>query len=293
MSDSAAQQALERVLVWTRDHTNDWPYGDTFEGLLRATFARATNTYSAAVMLTKAGYGPPAVMLARSLFEDTFVAYWMVWGPHESEWIVKRLTDQHNYFRLLRKATADSYPHVAGKVSLPDEADLREEKTRYEKLFGEYGQHPWWANDIEEVKVGEGGVKRYKLIGRRSIPDLIGELEEAAEKKANTGESFLTGGPLLPLVKDMRLMYVFVQSMNNQTLHHTSLDVLGGFRTHERSLAWREGPTDDVVVRRARGSLYLAFEKLIYLMGDRFNLELITEFLAINPDGFEPFVSSE
>lgn len=291
MSRSSAQDALERVLVWTNGHTDSWPYRDEFGGLLRATFARATNTFSAAVILTREGYGPPAVMLARSLFEDTFVAYWMVWGPHEPQWIVKRLMDQQNYFRLLRKTSVDSYPYISGEFYLPDEADLREEEGRYQKLFGEYGQHPWWSSDIEESQDGETGAKRYKLVSRRSLPTLIGELEEAAEEKTNTGESILTCGPLLPLVKDMRLMFVFVQSLNNQILHHTSLDILGMFRTQEHPLARREGPSEDLV-RRAQGSLYLAYEKLIYLMCDRFHPELVNEFLAINPDGFTPFISS-
>jgi hypothetical protein len=291
MSRSSAQEALERVLVWTNGHTDSWPYTDEFGGLLRATFARATNTFSAAVILTREGYGPPAVMLARSLFEDTFVAYWMVWGPREPQWIVKRLLDQQNYFRLLRKTSADNYPYVSGDFYLPDEADLREEESRYRKLFGEYGQHPWWSSDVEESQDAETGATSYKLLTRRSLPALIGELEKAAEEKTDTGESILTCGPLFPLVKDMRLMFVFVQSLNNQILHHTSLDILGTLRTQERPLARREGPSEDLV-RRAQGSLYLAYEKLIYLMCDRFHPELVNEFLAIVPDGFTPFIAS-
>jgi hypothetical protein len=290
MASPTAQEVLEKIVMWANAHADDWPFSDLFGALVRATFARATNTFTAAVMLTREGYGAPATMLTRSLFEDAFVAYWMVW-VQDSQWVVDRLFAQERYLRVVRRATAERHPHVTGIMPHVDEAALgQNDLNRYVKLFGDHGQHTWWANEIEEVVDSESDAKRYKLVEKRNLSILIDELESEAEKKTNTGQSVLTSGPLLPLVKDMRLMYEFVQQWNNQILHLTSTDVLRTVAGQDRPWARREGPSEDFV-RRARGALYIAYEKLIYLMGDISNPELLLEFLNLNKDGFEPFIS--
>jgi hypothetical protein len=286
MSHLKAQQSLEQMHAWASENSQNWPTSDEFGVLLRATFARATKTFAAAVMLTGKGYGPGAVMLARSLCEDMIVAYWMVWVP-EPQYVVRRLADQARYLRLVAKDTMDSHKHLLGDLSLPDEDDLRSDQDRYTKLFGDVGQINWWAREITKSDNQTG----YKVECKRTLHGLIKELEDAAERQADTGDSILAGGLLQPLVSDMRLMFDICQRSNNAILHHTATGVL---RTDKASghIVWDEGPSKDLIAV-AQGTLYLAYEKLIYLMCDRFNPGLAIDYLKLNEEGFSPFVKSD
>lgn len=287
MSDEA-QATLEKIQKWADAHAGDWPFRDAFGGILRATFARATKTFAAGVTLTGRGYGPQAMMLARPLVEDAIVAYWSVWVK-EPQFVVERLVDQATYFSgHIRRKTMEAHPRIFGEVPPSDGDSLRPDRERCEALFGRHANVSWWANDIEEVPDPKPGQRRYKVVCSRTPPILIKELEVAARAKHGTEESILTIGALVPLIEDMRAMYDVVQRSGNVVLHNTGLSVLKAF--DEKTESWREGPAPDDWLPEAQGSLYLAYEKLIYLMCDRFNPALIEDYLAANADGFKAFV---
>lgn len=283
------QTALEEMLRWANDHTDDWPFEDIFGGMLRATFARATKTFAAGARLTREGYGPQAMMLARSLTEDMVVAYWSVWVK-DPEWVVERLVDHANSFRLIGIERVRAYPHLFGSVELHGEIELRDEEERYKVLFGRYGSASWWANDIEEVAEPGPGQSRYKVVCTRNLPLLLDELEEAAREKTGTDESFLTVEALLPLVEGMRPMFDFLHRSGNSILHHTGFIVMGTFNQEEEN--WQEGPSEDWLAE-ARGTLYMAFQNLVFLMCDRFNMSLVDSYVAVNPKGLGAFVKDD
>lgn len=283
----SAQEVLERAVAWAETRAGRWRYDDVFGGLLRATFARATKTFAAAVMLTGAGYGPQAAMLARSLFEDAIVSYWAVWIA-DPDWVVRRIEDHANHMRLLTEDTAEEYADVFGEIALPDDLPRGSERDRLLALFGRRASVSWWAPVLNRELPDRRPGPPDRVVGVRSLHRLVRELERAAPA-IDAPDSVLAQGALPRLVRDLRLMYDVVQSCNNMYLHQTGASVLIAFDAEDES--WRDGPSADWV-RQAQGALYLGYEKLVLLMCDRFDPALATDWFTVSPDGFTPFVAS-
>jgi hypothetical protein len=272
-----SQRELDRTLEWACAHSGDWRVEDRRGDQLRATFARATETFAAATVLTREGYGFQAIMLARPLFEDLVIACWLKWAA-DPDWVIARLNDQHHHSRLIWNDITDRYPSL-GPWELPDEATLHAERDRYQALFGPYGERSWWAvRSIEEISDPKTGKRRYRARGKnRNLKTLIDEVEtEVAPESSEL--IVVSSGPPRTLIERLRYLFDVVYRTNNELLHHTARGFVLAYNQEDK--AWREGPSDDLVPL-ARNSLLMTYDKLIFVMCQHGNPALESDYLDL------------
>ena len=114
------------------------------EQLLVALFSRSLRTYSGAVELARIGYGPQAVMLNRSLFEDMIDAHWITVEPELS---VRLAEDHHQHIRMLNS-------DLLRELKLMPEDEIPTFTSGQRKLltdlFGRHGAQSWTRLSIHE-----------------------------------------------------------------------------------------------------------------------------------------------
>ncbi len=125
------------------------PSDDLAGSLLMRIYARGSKTFRASLHLSCLGYGVPAGMLNRSLFEDTIIAHWVKLNPDSAGPMIDR---------------ADKYEHEKWRVALEkhgrsDERELppltEDERKELSRDFR--GGRTWTGLNLYElVKAVEG-----------------------------------------------------------------------------------------------------------------------------------------
>lgn len=173
--------------------TAEWAMAPgSFENLIIGTFARATKTFRAALLLCDRGYGEQAAMLNRSLFEHMVVTWWMSLQPDGDE-LVERMKRHYDHARVLYERASDQHPELEldpGAEATPLEVEY---VAALDKEFGRHGGQ-WHGKRLDE---------------------LVREVEEGWDEPY--------GGMLWKFFR-------FVNHWNNYILHHSSIGVTEGVR---------------------------------------------------------------
>jgi hypothetical protein len=267
---------LIQILSWVRAHNYAWEFPGEQGIHLRALFARATSTFTAATHLTASGYGAQAIMLCRPLFEDMVLICWIKWIAHPNL-VTSRLRDQERHSDLIWNEVSDKYPSVPRRPIQYEPNST--ERARYKALFGEYGQIPWWeTRDIDpRTPVTDKG--SFKATGKpRKLRVIISELAERAVPHSLDVTVPLSGPPEL-LVRRLEHMHDVVNRTNNEMLHHTARG--NGLSYDPRTRQWRDGATNEAVPM-ALSSLLITYDKLIFVMIDHGNhKDLAADYLTL------------
>jgi len=284
-------EALTVLSNWAAEHA-DWPTPKTLDGILRATFARATKTFNAAVLLTDQGYGPQAGMLARSLFEDMLVAYWMTFCADEA-WVRRRIDDRMQFGRLLMRETALKHRwEIRPEEDIP-EADmrkLREDEPRYAATFGPFGDVSWWAaTDVHQKTTKKGEAGKWVAGGRRQLVGLVRALDAHPGREGGPFDQVVGQRPDEGEHTTLRRMYDIAHNFNNMMLHHSpfsmELHVYGEAGGNPDT--WNEEPSDQWVAQ-IQLCLFWTYGQLILLMCQTLNPDLVDEAIEL----FERTLSS-
>lgn len=276
MSQDPDQQVLEELLRWARAHSGRWLVSDRRGVQLRTLLARATETFSAAIHLTGAGYGRQAIMLARPLFEDLILACWTKWVA-DPDWIDSRMKEQNRHTTLLWNELIDKYPSLGPRLSQEEPSSA--ERDRYKALFGPYGELSWWTvREIDEVPNPQPGKGLYRTRGKsRNLKTLVEDLatRAAPESSKLVVVSSSTGPPQM-LIDRLWYLYDIVNRTNNEALHYTSRAYVLAF--DHMNKVWREGPSEDMLYI-SRSTLLMTYEKLFFVMFQHGNNRLETDYI--------------
>lgn len=125
--------------------------------------ARALRTYTAALALCRQGYGDPALMLVRSLFEGMAIAHW----ASEQEYEAHRRYDRH--FRHTQILWHEKLHAVGWDNLVPNALEVSDdERDELHQLFGKYGSRLW--------------------TGHRDMYDLVAAIEHQWKNEASKAE---------------------------------------------------------------------------------------------------------
>ncbi len=119
------------------------PSRDDVGATLLTTYARATKTYRASIVLAGQGFGEQAGMLNRSLFEDMIVGHWLRRTPAAVE-------KMHRHARLL----VDRGRKDAHRLGRPDILEVLPEVPRKElnELKAEFaGKKHWTGKTMDQL----------------------------------------------------------------------------------------------------------------------------------------------
>jgi len=98
--------------------------------------SRSLNTYWSATELARMGFGPQAVMLNRSLFEDMIDAHWITVEPTLA---VQRIDEHQLHGRMLLADAVRAEGLPEAELVTFDPA----ERSSLDGIFGEYGDRSW------------------------------------------------------------------------------------------------------------------------------------------------------
>jgi hypothetical protein len=185
------------------------------------TFAKATKTYRAVLLLCDRGYGQQAGMLNRSLFEHAVVAWWLLLCPAEDEEeTMAALRDHRAHARVLYDRSMEQHPELSdgGAASEDDPEETRERLSPFEpeyvvaldKRFGKYG--------------GQWHGKR--------LDGLVREVEAVVDERYATA---------------FWKFFRFVNHHNNYVLHHSAIGVADSVKWEDPAQApsISVGPSQD------------------------------------------------
>jgi hypothetical protein len=202
------------------DEDREWTMTPgALKNVFQGTFASATQTYGAMLLLCDRGYGTQAGMLNRSLFENAVVVWWMHLHENPTE-VIELLRKHHEHSRVLWDRAAELHPELqlppTTKIRAPDESDIAD----LDRLFGRYG-NSWY---------------------RKPLVDLVRDVEDRWDE--NYPGMFW---------KFLR----FVNHWNNSMLHHSSAAVTTAieWNTIEQPPTLRLGPDREWT----QGSLWAGF----------------------------------
>lgn len=175
--------------------------------VLYGTAARGHKTYRALLYLCSLGFGPQAMMLARSLIEDALTARWT---ELHSDDAIERIVRHEKHMAYVFSETLKER-----KLDLGDLANLEpltedELKAAIED-FGKYGQRPW--------------------TGHRGLVELSKDLDE---DWGDENERYLLGH-----VCAIHLRYV------NLTLHNTAVSIAKPSYPNDVTAAYDAGESED------------------------------------------------
>jgi len=128
-------------LIGIADHLNDQPVAVSeqlpFFALTELT--RATKTLRSVCLLVRSGYGPQALVLARTIFESALSVVWALKHPEDTD---KRI-DYHRRLALTVEAEAWKQSGIAKLDSSPKPPLSATERAQAEKWFGKRGTGQW------------------------------------------------------------------------------------------------------------------------------------------------------
>jgi hypothetical protein len=234
----SSQAALEEMLAWV-DRASPQLSAAAESPALRLTFERARRTFAGGVLLTGLDFGPQAAMLARSLFEDVLLAFWMstCMAPERVE---ERLQAQRRYRQLLADPSSEGLNDLDRRL--------------LEALFGRRGELSWWSRSVVPVADPEGGQPSFRLDRRRTPWTLIDEVRRRLEQVAEAAPSEARE-PILKIPDHLRYLYREVNRFNNELLHHS---VTGLSALYE--------PVASRTTFMIRTALYMTFDMLVFLL---------------------------
>lgn len=189
---AAARELLEYVKALTEDAegTEAWRLEPgAFRNIVIGTFARATKTYGAVLLLCDRGYGEQAGMLNRSLFEYTVTAWWML-EQDEAE-VMDALRKHHDHARVLYERALETHPELKSEPEGEPEPLSAEYVAELDDKFGEHG--------------GQWHKKR--------LDQLVREVEDSWDA---------------PYANTLWKFFRFVNHWNNYMLHHSAVGVSEG-----------------------------------------------------------------
>jgi hypothetical protein len=260
VAESPSQAALERMLEWVDQWAAELRAAAEHP-VLGLTFERSRTTFTAAVMLTGRDYGPQAAMLARSLFEDMLLAFWMSWCL-PADRVEARLDAQRRHRQFLADLT------------LGEDFD---EATRdlCNALFGAHGQSSWWARSVVTVVDPDTKQSSYKVETRRTLATLIGDVRTVAERLADSAPS-KQREDIAKVPAHLQYLLRQVNGFNNDLLHHSAV----GLSALDEQIA----PKTTFMIRTA---LYMTFDMLIFLLS-RGHVTIEADYLYVRPR-FDPW----
>lgn len=143
--------ACERVRDYAYEITDPWTGrpltldANHHDRLVVTLFARAFNTYWAALQLCSTGFGEQAAMLNRSLFEDMVDAHWICTEPQRA---IELFEKHDTHGRMLLADQVAKYPAWYPDLALPDFDP--DERNHLDKLFGPYGARSWTTVSLHD-----------------------------------------------------------------------------------------------------------------------------------------------
>lgn len=136
---AVAQDAFEGPAPAQRDRAG--------ERMMLAVWARASGTFTAALLLAESSYGDQVGMLARALFESAVDAYWIAKYPTDAQ----RLAVLH--FRQTRLLVAEhwnAHERREGDPALPLFTEDIADRAMLADLFGTKGQRHWTRQGLPD-----------------------------------------------------------------------------------------------------------------------------------------------
>lgn len=262
-----AAEANSILLAWVRQRGDEWPVESVRDRALRATLARSTRTVAAANTLLEGSYGPQALALSRTLFEDMIVAHWMTYCRSQA-WVERRLRNQHDYSRLIWHEVMRKHqgPDCDG-LDPKERRRIGRRRPRLEALFGKGAEKSWWACDIELVKNRRPGQKPYKVRKTRSLSDLIDELETHPDLENRWGQSVDAEGEGSGQSM-IRWAYDVPQRLNNQMMIHHTAHALASVTGEESGEVAFIDEADENWLSQAGAFIYWTYMQLTMLMVD-------------------------
>lgn len=225
-------------------------------------------------------------MMARTLFEDVVVSYWMTYIQSE-DWVVDRLADRRRYGQLLHRDVALKY--FSKEQLNPDKeigaaklAALQRDTARLSAMFGRYGEAFWWANDVKLKEQQHGQPRKWKTVRpSRSLNSLVAALERAGAERANDGalgHDHVMQPPLPDGYTVLRGYMGIAHSFNNMLMHHSEfgLNIHASGVTGGNKQGWNEDPSSQWVPQ-IEVCLYWTYGQMIILMCDRLRPDLVAE----------------
>jgi hypothetical protein len=242
---AAARELRDRVeaMVWEIRDAQEWVVKPgELDIVFVGTFARATASYRAALLLCDRGFGDQAGMLNRSLFEHMVVAWWM--GLHgDDAFLVERLRRHYDHGSVLFDRAEAQHPEIALGAD-PDRKVLSDDYiAELDSEFGRFGGQ-WHGKRLDELvrEVEEGWTERF--------PGVVWKF------------------------------FRIVNHWNNYLLHHSSVGVVRGFDWGDGTTTTvRLGPSEETV-QAPLWTTYWCYGLLVLCTLRRLSPERAEPFLA-------------
>ncbi len=184
--------------------------------IILAEGARATKTYGGVLCLGKAGFGPQASMLDRSLFEGMAVAHWAHANPGRAVHLFKK---HGRYSELL---WGDAFEKAEPYDPRIIDSGTEIERQQLGNLFGKYGTKLWTGHD--------------------SLYSLVSAIED----------QWPVGSPRRMLWWFFRIAH----RDNDQVLHSTALGLSAGVTRGTQEFRFDAGPSSHYLDRGLLGALW-------------------------------------
>lgn len=161
--------ACQRVLDWVRANAAAWTAGadiDEIDLLVLSFFARSSRTFRGVLIVSERGFGEPASMLSRSLFEDMVDAHWAHGNPSRA---VERIHQHDKFSRLLRIESRKDHRWVFKDAETPPPVEYTDEElAEWKELFGSKGTKSWTGVSRLDMRV-HAIARQWPKDGRRQL----------------------------------------------------------------------------------------------------------------------------
>jgi Family of unknown function (DUF5677) len=173
-------------------------------------FARATKTLRAVCLLVRDGYGPQALVLARTIFESTLAVRWALEHPA----VADEQMDLHGRLELTVEDEAWQRSGISRGSSAPARPLTTDERAKAEALFGRRATAGW--------------------TGHKNIKELVNELADLEQAAGSTAGVFLRDA--------FTLMLGWADRMTHTTFISTRSS---GFAAESRTGEYSAGPSSN------------------------------------------------
>lgn len=125
-------------------------FNNTANALVKLAVARALHSFDALVLLADAGYGTPALAVARTVIEETVAAWWLRDLPKAES--LKRLRAHEQSFALLLQAADPKTSYLPLLNGLPElSATDVEEAKRVHDVDANLGTRHWTGKSVKRM----------------------------------------------------------------------------------------------------------------------------------------------